>query len=107
MKQIKLFDSREKALENLIENKPFTVSINGLKICLVRNNSGISAFKSTCPHAGASLSEGFVNFNNEIVCPLHGYRFNIFDGSEKSGHSCELFIYGLELRDDGLFITLR
>ncbi len=107
MKQIKIFDSREVALQRLIENRPFTVSLNNLKICLVRYGSFISAFKSACPHSGTSLSEGFVNSENEIVCPLHGYRFSLIDGSEKSGHSCELYLYGTELREDGLFINLK
>ena len=107
MKWIRIFDSKETAFNSLEENRPFTVSINNLKICLVRNSFGISAFKAQCPHAGASLSEGFVNMEGEIVCPLHGYRFNLNDGHEKTGNSCELYLYAVELKEDGLFLGLR
>ncbi len=107
MKWVKIFDSKESAFNSLEENKPFTVSINNLKICLVRTVSGIAAFKSQCPHAGASLSNGFVNAHNEVVCPMHGYRFDLMDGREKTGNACELYMYNLELKEDGLFLGLR
>jgi len=107
MKQIKIFDSKVRALESLKENIPFTVSINNLKICIVRTKSNLIAFDHKCPHSGASLSEGFVNMENEIVCPLHGYRFSLTDGRETSGNKCELKLYGLVLDENGLYLQLR
>ena len=107
MSRIKIFESKLKATEALTVNKPFLVSINGVKICIVKSQLGLSAFKNNCPHAGASLSDGHINSSNEIVCPLHGYRFSLLDGREKSGNSCELYMYGLELTDEGLFLNIR
>ena len=107
MKVVKIFDSKQKADECLFPNKPFVISLNGLKICIIKNSSGLFAFKSQCPHSGADLADGFINLNNEIVCPLHGYRFGLIDGREKSGKECELHMYGIELREDGLFLHIR
>jgi nitrite reductase (NADH) small subunit len=33
-----------------------------------------------CPHQGASMGLGEIK-GEEIICPLHQYRFNIKDGS--------------------------
>jgi len=107
MQWVKLFNSKQEAEERLEENKPFTVAIDALRICLLRNNSGIFAFKAYCPHAGASLSDAFCNANNEIVCPLHGYRFELRNGQEVTGHSDELYIYPLQLLPDGVFLGLK
>lgn len=107
MKWIKIFASSEQAMETVKENKPFTVSLSGTLICLVRMEGRFSAFKAFCPHAGASLSDGFVNPYGEIVCPLHGYRFSLRDGREKSGHSCELSLYSVEIREEGVFLGIR
>jgi len=107
MKWIKLFDNQAKFQERVVLERIFNVSVNGILVSILRKEQGIFAFKSTCPHAGASLSDGFVNNSNEIVCPLHGYRFSLHDGKEKSGHSCELPLYATSLREDGFYIGLK
>jgi nitrite reductase/ring-hydroxylating ferredoxin subunit len=107
MKWIKLFDSQANFLERVVLDRIFNISVNGILISILRKEQDIFAFKSTCPHAGASLADGFVNNFNEIVCPLHGYRFSLKDGKEKSRHSCELPLYATSLREDGFYIGLK
>jgi len=34
----------------------------------------------TCPHAGGDLSNGLVE-GDELVCPVHGWRFSLVDGA--------------------------
>lgn len=107
MQWIKLFGSQQEAEERLTDNKPFTVAIDALRICLLKNEKGLFAFRAYCPHAGASLSEAFCNAQNEIVCPLHGYRFELHTGRETTGHSEELTTYPLRVEHDGVFLGLR
>ncbi len=104
MQWIKLFNSIEEAESKLVLDTIFRVAIGHHRVCLFRNQSGIKAFNGKCPHAGASLSDGFVNDLGEIVCPLHSYRFSLQDGREKSGHSCELIFYPIDGRTDGLYL---
>jgi 3-phenylpropionate/trans-cinnamate dioxygenase ferredoxin subunit len=40
----------------------------------------------SCPHAGASLATGACNIKGIIVCPLHGYKFDITKGKSADGH---------------------
>jgi len=107
MHWIKLFDSEAEATQRLEVGKIFTVAVNANKLCLVRDGNTITAFKAICPHAGASLSDGHVNAFGEIVCPLHSYRFSLLDGREASGHDCELAMYPIEVRTDGVFLGWR
>jgi UDP-MurNAc hydroxylase len=41
-----------------------------------------------CPHQGADLSEGWVEDNRYLVCPRHGWKFDLLDeGNSKSTSS--------------------
>ncbi|MGZ8764148.1 MAG: Rieske 2Fe-2S domain-containing protein [Acidimicrobiia bacterium] len=47
----------------------------------VIEHSGRQLFvQRTCPHAGGDLSKGCVE-GDELVCPVHGWRFSLIDGS--------------------------
>jgi 3-phenylpropionate/trans-cinnamate dioxygenase ferredoxin subunit len=106
MRWIKLFSSLEEASSHMQEGKPFTVAIDSLSLCLIRHQHTLSAFQSHCPHAGASLSEAFCNSKKEIVCPRHGYRFELTSGREMSGQPYDLKLYPIQLTEEGIFIGL-
>ncbi len=57
--------------------KRFTVQ--GSVVAIANLNNRLYAFDDMCPHAGGSLSEGFID-NDCVVCPLHGWRFHIETG---------------------------
>ena len=48
-------------------------------VLIGRRNGELFAFNNSCPHRGASLSKGEFN-NDNIICYMHGYEFNIFTG---------------------------
>lgn len=104
MHWIKLFVSEVEAQQFFEKQKFFTLGVNDQKVCIARFGASFYGFKSRCPHAGVSLSEGYINDNLEVVCPLHGYRFSLLDGREVSGHNCHLPIYPIEIRSDGVFL---
>ena len=54
-------------------------TIKQTDVLIGRRNGKIFAFNNSCPHRGASLSKGELN-NDNIVCYMHGYEFNIFTG---------------------------
>src|SRR5665647_981936 len=53
--------------------------VNGVAICLVRNNGQVYALHDECTHAEVQLSEGEVS-NGTIGCWLHGSRFDLATG---------------------------
>ncbi|MCC5945355.1 MAG: Rieske 2Fe-2S domain-containing protein [Bernardetiaceae bacterium] len=102
-----IFESREAAIKATPLGKTTLVRAAHLRICLAHTDSGFFAVADACPHAGASLQGGFINEDNEIVCPLHAYRFSLKDGSLKSGGRCpDIKTYPLEWRDGALHIGL-
>ena len=42
------------------------------------------AIDNLCPHQGGPLAEGWVN-NGEVICPLHGWEFNLENGTTTMG----------------------
>lgn len=104
---IKLFES-EDALHNYIGLNTFVLfELRGEKICVTRNREGFFAVQDKCPHNGASLSRGFCNEKNEIVCPLHRYSFNLKTGKATSGGAYALKTYPISIKEDGVFVGIK
>ncbi len=94
------------ALVNLPEEKPIEVTVGDRKICLLRRGERIFAFSDRCPHAGAPLCTGHTDAKGHLVCPLHGYRFELSRGYNSSGEGYKLKTFGVEIRADGIFVAL-
>ena len=65
---------------NKINNNSMAVfKIKQTDVLIGKRNGKLFAFNNSCPHRGASLSKGEFN-NDNIVCYMHGYEFNVFTG---------------------------
>ena len=63
-----------------LNSAPFRkITIEKEEIIIGKKNDRLFAFNNICPHKGASLSKGNLNDDN-IVCYMHGYEYNIFTG---------------------------
>jgi 3-phenylpropionate/trans-cinnamate dioxygenase ferredoxin subunit len=103
----KIFDS-EDALKNcILPNTLVVFEFKNEKICVTQNANGFFAVQEKCPHNGASLSRGFCNVKNEIVCPLHRYSYDLKTGKSTSGSAFALKTYPIEVRSDGVFIGIQ
>lgn len=106
MKRYKILDSTE-IEEKLPVKSTMLLRAGHLHICVVRTERGVYAVQNECSHRGASLREGTLNIFEEIVCPLHAYRFCLKTGEERTGKKCpDLRTYRLEKSREGLFIFL-
>lgn len=97
-------DLLPESLENLVIK---TVLTEGRKICLLRKNEKIFAFAATCPHAGASLEDGWINAKGEIVCCLHKYRFDPASGRNTSGEGYRLRTFPAEIKGGMIFVKIN
>ena len=103
--RIKIFSTREDANKALPLNTPRKVIIADQSICMARTSKGIYALKDDCPHQRASLSEGKVNSFDEVICPLHEYRFNLMNGRE-ANHQCDdADLCHIVEETDGIFLV--
>jgi nitrite reductase (NADH) small subunit/3-phenylpropionate/trans-cinnamate dioxygenase ferredoxin subunit len=50
------------------------------RIAVFNDGGNFFAIDDTCPHMGASLSEGHLD-HHVVSCPLHAWRFDIRDGT--------------------------
>jgi 3-phenylpropionate/trans-cinnamate dioxygenase ferredoxin subunit len=80
---------------------------NGMKVCVARFGGRLYGFAHLCPHAGAPLTEGWLDAKGNVVCPVHGYKFNIQSGRNSSGEGYDLKRWPIEKREDGIYIGIE
>ena len=78
----------------------------GRRVCIARVGGTLWAFAAACPHAGASLSDGWFDAKGRLACPLHKYRFDVCNGRNVSGEGYHLKTYPLRATADGLEVEL-
>ncbi len=89
------------------ENNLVKIAVEGKTICLIHTAGGLKACASKCPHAGGDLSDGYLDKKDHIVCPVHGYRFNINNGRDNNGEGYFLKICPIKISEDGIFVALE
>src|SRR3989441_6303305 len=67
-------------VDELPEGTSKALTMNGTEVAVFRCGNQLYALQNRCPHAGGSLADGTVE-GDEVICPLHGYRFNIRTGA--------------------------
>jgi nitrite reductase/ring-hydroxylating ferredoxin subunit len=91
-----------------------SVPINGLKYVIVGERELIVfnlknkffCYNARCSHAGAPLFEGEIK-GNVIVCPWHGSRFSIVDGTNTGGPTTEpLNAYSIMIKNNFLYVDI-
>jgi nitrite reductase/ring-hydroxylating ferredoxin subunit len=66
------------------EGAPAGASAGGTGVLLARHGGGIVALLDRCSHRGCALHEGALE-DDTVVCPCHGSRFRLEDGSVAAG----------------------
>jgi nitrite reductase/ring-hydroxylating ferredoxin subunit len=105
MKKFTLGQTKEQVFLMIPEKRIKLVQLGGEKICISRNGETFFAFEPFCPHRMASLLQGTI-VRDEIVCPLHQYRFDLRSGQVLSGQCPDLKVYSIGLTEKGLEIWI-
>ena len=82
------------------------VTVDSKKYCIARYQQQWYAFAHSCPHAGAPLTDGYIDKSCHVVCPVHGLKFDLRNGHDVNGEGYKLKTYPVEVRLDGIFIGL-
>ena len=88
-------------------NNLSVTTANKKKITIGKFKGKLFACGYTCPHTGGILSDGHIDVQGNIVCPLHHYRFNMINGRNISGEGFFLKTYPVKVREDGLYICIE
>jgi len=93
---------------NFNSNNLLRINVAGKTICVARGkNNFLYACANKCPHAGGIISDGFIDGLNNIVCPLHRYKYSLQNGRNVSGEGYYLKTYPLTQRDDGIYVGIE
>lgn len=82
------------------------VSVNNKTICIIKSGDQLKACTNRCPHAGASLSNGYIDQKQNIVCCEHNYKFNLNTGRDAMDEGYFLKLYKVKIDADGVFIQI-
>lgn len=77
------------------------VKLNGIEIALFNIDGTIYAIKNRCPHRSGPLIRGFIDPTGGIKCPMHGWRFDLRDGS--SERPAKAIVYPVKI-DNGMIL---
>ena len=82
-----------------------TFSIDGEQIAVFRLRDGsLRAIDAVCPHKGGPLADGLAD-DRVVVCPLHGYTFDMYTGIEAGGADMSVRSYAVSTVDGSISIT--
>ena len=81
------------------------IKIEGKNICLINDGNNYYATGSTCPHAGADLSNGWCE-EGRLVCPYHRHAFNLKSGRGDAGQGNYINTYPIKGQNGEYFIGL-
>ncbi|MFT6866939.1 MAG: nitrite reductase/ring-hydroxylating ferredoxin subunit [Cyclobacteriaceae bacterium] len=99
--EILLLDSGTDAKKLFPEGKIRQFKIGVRRVAVILAKDRFIAFDNQCPHSGYPLDEGHINFENELICPLHSYVFNLDTGEETSSRCKNLHFYQVKLNKNG------
>ena len=85
-------------------NQMALAQVSGKTITLALINKQVFACAHKCPHASGILANGIIDSTNNIVCPLHRFKFNLTNGRNTTGEGYYLKVYAVEEREAGIFI---
>ncbi len=66
--------------DELGEGTAKALRVNGTEAAVFKCRNQLYAIQDRCPHEGAALSGGLLD-GEEVICPLHAYRFNLKTGT--------------------------
>ena len=106
MNSVLIFDSKSAAERIIPLNQIRKIRIEKMEICLAHTTEGFIAFEKECPHMSDDLSKGKINYQMEVVCPWHTYRFSLNTGQESNQKCKDLKLYKTEWIAGELFVWL-
>ncbi len=101
MKWIKIFQNIEEAYSALGQKEIRKVQLKNFTFLISLVDDQFIAFESLCPHQKEPLNKAKINAFNEIICPLHEYRFHLTTGNNTHGNCDGLRIYKTKVEEDG------
>ena len=92
-------------LDELAEEKPRAIRVEGQSIALFKHNGNIYATDNQCPHMGYPLTRGRVR-GGVLTCDWHGWSYDMGGGGCFTGGCDDLSTFPVEVREDEIYIDV-
>jgi nitrite reductase/ring-hydroxylating ferredoxin subunit len=80
--------------------------VNCEEVALFKVGDRIHAVSNICPHQHpAALYTGYIE-EGHVVCPIHGWRFDLETGNKDSG-THGLRVFPVEVKNGEIFVTVE
>ena len=91
-------------LSALVNGRGRRVCAAGLDLAVFLVDGAVYAMDDSCPHSGASLSNGRVQ-NGKVSCPAHGLRFDLKSRPCAAPDAMEPKSYAVQVVGDLVVLT--
>lgn len=91
--------------DEIKEGRPFMLRWDERNIALYRVDGRYYATDGICPHAAGPLAAGDLE-RHEIVCPLHGWSFDIRTGRCTNVEGMDIEAFDVQVVDGELYLPL-
>ena len=93
-------------LNDLAEYKGRRFIIDDIDIALFKINTNVFALSNICPHQQTKLIYDGIIEDGCVVCPVHGWMFDLKTGKKQSG-SKGLDSYPVIVNNEEVFVKVR
>jgi len=88
------------------EGQMKSVRVKGRAILIVRQTGQIFAIENRCPHMGCSFEKGILR-EYMIMCPCHGWKFDIRNGQYELIKEIALETYVCKIQNGRVYIEIN
>ena len=94
---------RVAALTDVPDGGCLAVEAGGKSLVLVRRGSVVTALENRCPHAGAPLSEGFLE-HRLLTCSWHGWSYDVESGVSPDDPEVRVPVFAVRVEGADIFV---
>jgi ferredoxin-nitrite reductase len=80
--------------DEIAEGAAKLVRVKGEEMAVFKNEGKLYGIQNICPHEGGQLCKGWIE-GGEVVCPLHGYKFDLKTGACSTDPSLRVKVFRL------------
>jgi nitrite reductase (NADH) small subunit len=77
--------------------------LEGKTYCIAHTEEGYAAVDNVCLHRGGPLAQGVLD-GNKIVCPWHGWAFDVNTGASVHNSSVRVTTYPIQVAGEDVLI---
>jgi len=89
------------------EGEGRSFDIEGQQLGIFNIKGKFHAINNTCPHAGGPLGEGVVDNEKEVICPWHGWRFDVSTGACLINPAYTQKKYPIKIENDVIYVEIK